>query len=244
MVELPPLSDDVLAVAGALRDGLREILGDALSSLFLYGAVAFPRPERWAIDFDFHVLLARSLDAAERDAIAALYARLATLSHLGADLDGYFVFLADARRTEPPPHQLNPGMRDEAWALHRAHVHAGRSFTIAGIDPITVVPAPTWAELDRGLRAELAFVTTHPEAPAFGILNGARILASFATRDVVMSKYQAARWALASLPSEWHDAIRAAARWYEQIADDADAATLAAQWEPFVAYVERSIPAT
>jgi hypothetical protein len=244
MLELPPLSSDVLTVAGALREGLGEILGDVLSSLFLYGAVAFPRPERWAIDFDFHVLLERPLAGVERDAITALYERLARLSPLGADLDGYFVLLADARRPEPPRHQLDLAVRDEAWALHRAHVHAGRSFTITGIDPITVVPEPSWAELEAALRAELGFVKTHPQAPAFGIVNGARILASFATRDVVLSKYQAAQWALSSLPDEWHEAVGAAARWYEQTADEADAATLVARWRPFVAFVERSIPAT
>jgi hypothetical protein len=211
--------------------------------LFLYGAVAFSRPPGWAIDFDFHALLTRPLTDRERAEIRALYARLAADTDLGGDLDGYFVLVDDARRAQPPVHQLDPTISDGAWALHRAHVYAGRYVLIAGADPRTIIPAPSWQELDAALRAELEFVDEHPEPAAYGILNGARILWSFRTRDVVRSKYQAGRWALDSLPDEWHDAVRAALRRYSGTATDADEATLVAAWAPFVAYVKASIPA-
>ena len=173
--DLPPLTDDVLAVADTLRRGLDRVLGDAGASLFLYGAAAFPRPAGWRIDFDFHVLVLRSLTDRDRRAIRDLYAELGAASQLGADLDGYFVLVADASRAEPPRHQLDLGIRDHAWALHRAHVHAGRYFLMAGLDPREIVPEPTWAELETGLRHELQFVEAHPAATAFGILNaGAR----------------------------------------------------------------------
>ena len=87
----------------------------------------------------------------------------ASASELGRDLDGYFVLLTDAAGSEPPRHQLDLTMRDEAWALHRAHVLAGRYFLVAGIDPREIVPEPTWAELEAALRAEMRFVETHPE---------------------------------------------------------------------------------
>jgi len=243
-VELPPLPDDALAVADALRRGLDRVLGDALASLFIYGALAFPRPPGWRADFDFHVLLHRPVTDREREQIAALYRELATQSALGADLDGYFVLLPDAQRSEPPPHQLDPTIRDEAWALHRAHVHAGRCFVIAGLDPVAIVPEPTWTELDAGLRAELRFVNEHPQATAFGILNGCRILCSFENHDVVSSKYHAAEWALVTLPDNWHDAIRAAMRTYSQTAIDRDARTLEREWPRFVAFVNQVLPAT
>jgi hypothetical protein len=218
------------------------VLGDAFASLFLYGAVAFPRPPRWRIDFDFHVLLRRPLAARELHGIEQLYAELAQVSELGSDLDGYFVLLADATRPEPPRHQLNLHMRDEAWALHRAHVHAGRYFIIAGIDPREVAPEPTWAELEAGLRAEMRFVETHADAKSFGVLNAARILSSFETHDVVRSKYQAGQWALESLPPEWHEALHAALRWYERASLADDERVLSEVAAPFVAYVSRSLP--
>jgi Domain of unknown function (DUF4111) len=238
----PPLSDDVIAVTTRLSRGFSEILGDAVASFFLYGAVAFPRPEGWKIDFDFHVLLHRALAESERAAITDLYAAVGARSELGRDLDGYFVLLADAGGSVPPRHQLDPTIRDEAWALHRAHVLAGRYFVVTGIDPREIVAQPSWAELDAALRAETAFVATHPDAPAFGILNGARILYSFATRNVVVSKYHAGQWALDSLPGEWHDGVRAALRFYSRTAAEGDDLVFAECWAPFVAYVKRSLP--
>ncbi len=238
---LPPLPADVVAVTDALRDGLDEILGDALAGIFSYGAIAFARPPQWMIDVDFHVLLHRPLAGPERDAIDALHARLGEISELGRELDGYYVLVEDAARPEPPPHQLDLRVRDEAWALHRAHVHAGRFYVIAGIDPRTVVPEPSWSELEGALRAELRFVETHPEATAFGVLNGCRIIYSVRTHDVVVSKYEAAHWALRALPAEYHAAIEAARRVYERAELEADARTLAESWAPFVDSVRRSL---
>jgi hypothetical protein len=83
---------------------------------------------------------------------------------------------------------------------------------------------------------------THPDATAFGLLNGARILASYERHDVVLSKYEAARWALDALPVEWHDALRAALRTYERASQPADADTLANAWPPFLAFVRAGIP--
>ena len=240
----PPLPDAVIALTDALQHGLAGILGRELAGLFLYGALAFPRPVEWLVDVDFHALVHRPLTHAERGEVRALYARLARASELGTELDGYYVLLSEAARAEPPRHQLDLTMRDEAWALHRAHVHAGRYFLLAGIDPREIVPRPAWAELEAALRAEMRFVETHPSAPAFGILNGARILYSFETRDVVVSKYQAGKWALASLPTEWHEAVHAALRFYEQAPAAADARTLEQSWAPFVTFVTRSLPAT
>ena len=240
-IQIAALPDDVAEVTAALHHGLRGILGDELASLFLYGAVAFPRPEGWRIDFDFHVLLHQPLDDAQRDAIGRLYAELARASDLGGDLDGYFILLSAAASREPPLHQLDLSVRDDAWALHRAHVLAGRYFVVAGIDPRDVVPEPTWDELEQALLDELIFVETHPSAPAFGILNGARILYSFATRDVVVSKYQAGQWALESLPAAWHDGLRAALRFYSRTSATGDDRILDASWGPFVTYVNESI---
>jgi hypothetical protein len=240
----PPLPDAVVELTDALRRGIAGILGDGFAGLFLYGALAFPRPEHWLFDVDFHVLVQRPLTDAERADVRELYAALAQVSELGTELDGYYVLLSEAARAAPPRHQLDLTMRDEAWALHRAHVLAGRYFLVAGIDPREIVPEPTWAELEAGLRAEMRFVETHPSAPAFGILNGARIMYSLETRAVVVSKYEAGRSALATLPAEWHEAVHAALRFYEQAGADGDARTLEERWAPFVAYVKRSLPAT
>src|SRR6185369_17575945 len=146
-----------------------------------------------------------------------------------------------AARPEPPVHQLDPVIRDDAWALHRAHVLAGRYFLISGIDPRSIVPAPAWSELETALREELRFVETHPDARAFGILNAARVAYSLETREVVLSKYQAGQWALEMLPADWHDAIRAALRRYARAELEGDVRILESSWAPFVAYVKRAL---
>jgi hypothetical protein len=238
------LPDEVLTVAAALRRGLEEVLDDELAGLFVYGAALFPHPESWMLDFDFHALVTNPLRDAECESIRGVYASLATHSELGRELDGYFVLLTDATKSEPPVQQLDRSVRDESWALHRAHVHAGRYVSICGVDPRQIVPVPTWPELDAALRSELAFIQSHPSAAAFGILNGVRILASYDRRDVVLSKYEAAQWAVGALPSEWHDAVGAALRTYERAPEPADAETLTRAWAPFVAYVRAEIPAT
>jgi hypothetical protein len=237
-----PDDSEVAAVSEALLRGFTEILGDGLASFFLYGAVAFDRPESWRIDFDFHGLLHRTLEDTERAAIAQLYAEVGAASGLGRNLDGYFVLLAEATGSEPPRHQLDPSIRDEAWALHRAHVHAGRYFLVAGIDPREIVPRPTWAELDDALRGEIEFVESATDAHAFGILNGARVLYSYATRDVVVSKFQAAQWALESLPGEWRTGVEAALRYYCRTEAQGDDRVLQQCWAPFVSFVKRSLP--
>ena len=160
----PPLPDTVIALTDSLQRGIAGILGRGFAGLFLYGALAFPRPERWLVDVDFHVLVQWPLTDAERGDLRALYATLAHASELGRELDGYYVLLSEAARGEPPRHQLDLTMRDEAWALHRAHVRAGRYFLLAGIDPREIVPQPTWAELEAGLRAEMRFVEDHHPA--------------------------------------------------------------------------------
>src|SRR4051812_4984997 len=79
------------------------------------------------------------------------------------DLDGWVITLADARTNAPPVHQVDPMMRDHEWALHSAHVHAGRYFLATGLDPRDIVPEPTWDELLAALRAAFGFVDAHPE---------------------------------------------------------------------------------
>ena len=70
----PPLPDTVLALTDSLQRGVAGILGRGFAGLFLYGALAFPRPERWLVDVDFHVLVQRPLTDAERGDLRAVRA--------------------------------------------------------------------------------------------------------------------------------------------------------------------------
>jgi len=203
--------------------GVREALGDDLVSAYLYGAVTFPRPEGWVLDVDFHTLLARPPTDARRQALRQLHADLAGVGEPGGELDGYHLLLADAGSSWPPTGvggvspstggDLADGPVDEAWALHRAHVRAGRVAVLHGLDPRGVVAAPSWRELLEGLRAELRYVVDHPEHAAFGVLSACRVAWSVEHRDVVVSKATAARWGATAHPA-WAGALDAAVRAY------------------------------
>jgi hypothetical protein len=228
---LPPL-------AAAWIEGVRGALGDVLASAYLYGSLLFDNPPGWRVDVDFHVLLDRPLDDGERAALRALHLRLDP-----DELDGYYLLLDDARGTEPPRSQLQvvpttarelfEGPVDRAWALHRAHVLAGRVLVLDGIDPREVLPVPSWEELAAALDHEADWVLTHPEHPAYGVLNACRITWSRRTREVVRSKYGAAVWAAEALP-HLRLAVDAAVRHYTGVPELGDDAVLLEAWPAVV----------
>jgi hypothetical protein len=196
------------AIADRFLEALLRTFGDNVAGVFTYGAALFPPSP--VTDFDAHVLLHRPLDEAERTSWRALHDGLPDL-----DLDVWYITLDDAKRSELPLHRGNLEIRDEAWALHRAHVHAGRYVTLYGIDPIEIVPVPTWEELDEALQSELddALRSSYGE---YSILNLCRIYCSYANHNVVFSKLQGALFALAALPDEHHATIRAALDGYRR----------------------------
>jgi len=221
---------------------VRSALGDVVASAYLHGAVCFDNPPGWVLDLDFHVLLHRPLADDELAAVRALHLRLAPL-----DLDGYYLQLDDARRATPPRSQLKvfprnvrelfDGPVDHAWALHRAHAHAGRVHVLDGLHPREVVPVPTWDELAQALASEAGFVLAHPEHPEYGVLQACRITYSRRTRDVVLSKWDAARWAMDELP-DLRPPIEAAVRAYTDALEDGDAELLHGAWPEVVALLE------
>jgi hypothetical protein len=116
-------------------DGLNSALGCKLYGAYPYGAVAFPETTSTG-DIDFHVILKGPLTEKEHAALVQLRERLARdFPPLGGEMDGYYLLLEDARGTAQPGSQLSPFNVDDAWALHRAHVHAGRRIVLQGPDP-------------------------------------------------------------------------------------------------------------
>jgi len=233
----------VLRVTAALVDGLDAILGRTLCALYIHGAAVFPETEATG-DVDFHALLEGPLTDADKRAISSLHAALSTdYPPLGGELDGYYVLLSDARRTEPPHDQLRPRLLDEAWALHRAHLRAGRCLALRGPDPKTICPAVSWPELEAALQGEFDYVVRHlREYPDYCVLNLCRLMYSFETKDVVVSKWRAAAWAAQRFP-QGRQLIDCARRSYERRASDADRAALRADIDGWLAFARRRIAA-
>lgn len=207
--------DGIRDLCQALLEGLNTALGAKLHGVYLYGALAFPDGGATG-DIDFHVVLSDALNDGEKLLLKELHAALArNYPPLGAELDGYYILLEDARQTMPPRHQLIPDVLDNSWALHRAHIRAGRCIILQGPDPRQIYPDPSWSELETALQGEMDYVEEHlEEYPAYCVLNLCRLLYSFETRDVVISKAGAARWASAAFP-DWRPHIQAASRVYD-----------------------------
>lgn len=231
---IPRLSGSQRAAADALLASLRDSFGDSMAAAYLYGAITFADSEAIA-DFDYHVLLTGRPDDAQRASYRLLTDRLRASYQDCADLDGWVIALAQARGSQPPEHLIQHGLRDESWALHRAHWLAGRCIVLAGPAPAEIVPAPSWAEQRAGLAAELAFAAdTERAGDAFTVLNCCRILRSLADHDVVQSKFGSARWALEHLPAGHAPAILAALNRYRGTATGADDQAVAAGREPLL----------
>jgi hypothetical protein len=200
----------------ALLRGQERILGAKLFGVYVYGAIAFPEGGATG-DIDFHAILVSPPDAPESEALIALHDRLARdYPPMGAELDGHYILLEDALHTARPPHQLFPGIHDFSWALHRAHMRAGRCFVLHGPAPDEFLPAPSWPEIESALQGELDYVTAHlADAPAYCVLNLCRLMYSYQTHDVVVSKRASAAWAMPCFP-EWRPLIEAALRSYDR----------------------------
>jgi hypothetical protein len=214
--------EDIQDLCQALLVGLEAALGDKLYGIYVYGAAAFPESDSTG-DIDFHVILAETLTHKEHSAINELHSALARdFPPLGVGLDGYYILLEEARRTSPPVHQLRPDITDDSWALHRKHILAGRCIILHGPEPEQVYPPATWAELESALRGELKYVEAHlKDYPDYCILNLCRLMYSFETRDVVISKVAAAGWAHSVFP-QWRHPIEVAKRSYTRQATPQD----------------------
>jgi hypothetical protein len=216
------MKSEVRDLCQAFADGLRDSLREKLHAVYVYGAVTFPETD-YTGDVDFHVIVTEPPTEAERAAIVELHDRLAReFPPLGAELDGHYILLADARGPARPRHLVFPDLVDDSWALHRAHILAGRCIVLLGPDPKTIYVPPTRPEIDDALGGELDYVRAHlAQYPAYCVLNLCRLMYSYETGDVVTSKTAAAGWGSARFPA-WRTLVDAALRSYahEDTAED------------------------
>ncbi|UCC79106.1 MAG: DUF4111 domain-containing protein [Candidatus Zixiibacteriota bacterium] len=234
-------SQQIETACGAFLDGLKEILGEKLYGVYIYGAAAFPGTFP-LIDIDFHVILKSDLTEDERSRLERLHEELdRDYPPPGEIFDGYYILLEAARKKSYPGSQMWENAVDDSWALHRAHILAGRHITLYGPDPKEIYPPPTWPEIEDPLYGELDYIEKNLQKyPAYCVLNLCRLIYSFETGDVVISKEQASDWALKNLQG-WEKYIETAVKLYCRQATTEDEKSVLSEIGKFLEYAKERI---
>ncbi len=215
-------SDKINEICQEFLRGLKSILDDKLQALYIFGAAAFP-DKLHVGDIDFHVILKHPLSEDERTALYELHDTITQkFPPLGGELDGYYILQSTAQLNSPPKSEMWDGVVDHSWALHCAHIRSGRCIVYYGSDPKAIYPEPTWNEIEDALQAELKYVEDHLEKyPDYCILNLCRLIYSYTTREVVISKADSAIWASNEFP-EWDKLVNLAIKSYSRLATTED----------------------
>lgn len=231
------------------RNGLIATLGENLVGAYLLGSIAFPGFEPHLADIDFHVITRRPLSPEEQKRLDRFHHTLAREFRFGARLDGFYIPLVQARKRNIPERlvgvgegQLHRGTRDAAWALHLEHLHHNGYIALFGPDPKSIYPQPssesTAAALDRELRSVRRNFRRYP---AYAVLNLCRLLYSWRTGRVAVSKRAAAEWALERFPAEWRGLIRTAVDHYAGRSDTSGRSLLRTRIGGFLMFTEQRI---
>ena len=209
------LPDSVCAILREFVGGLTRILSAKLYGIYMHGATVFPDAGP-ILDIDCHVVLNEAITYEQRQAILELNHYLDKEFPLfGGAPDAYFVLLEEARKTLRPKHHLNEEMCDDSWALHCAHVRAGRYETLWGPEPTDIFPVPSFEQIDTDLMGQLDYIKEHLCYEAYCVLNLCRIIYSYSEGNVVVSKQFSGSWAKGRFP-EWRKLIEAAIRYNQE----------------------------
>ena len=204
--------------------------GDNLVGAYLHGSIAFPEYNFEAGDIDFYVLTHRSLNGTEIKSLDHLHRSLAAKFEFGSKLDGFYIPYAAARMQENPRNlvygahgRIHRGGSDDAWALHREHFARSAYIRLYGPRASRIFSRPNWKEIRSALYRQLVYVRKIIDSdPWRSVLNLCRLVYTFKTENVAVSKLGATRWALKRLPSRWKPVIRSAVKWYKGTANRRD----------------------
>ncbi len=209
-------------------------LGSNLLGTYLHGSIAFPGFEPSAGDIDFYSVVHRSLNRNEIRSLDHLHRSLATEFKFGSKLDGFYIPSATARRHKKPrglvygAHgRIHLGGSDEAWALHREHFARSAYIRLYGPKATRIFRRAEWLEMRAALYRQLVYARKIIDSdPWWSVLNLCRLMYSFKTGHVAVSKLGTASWALKSLPSRWKPLVGSAVKTYKGIADRKDRSIL------------------
>lgn len=235
------IQKEIKELCDAFLKNLVAILGNNLHGVYLYGAVAFPDTTS-VRDIDFHVIIKHPLNDSEKTQLKNLHIALAMeYPPLGAELDGYYILLQDVRNSVPPGDQLRDNIKDNSYALHCEHLRSEHRIILYGPEPERIYPKPSWMDVSNALEEEFDYVKKHlDDYPDYCVLNLCRLMYSYETQDVVVSKRASGRWAKVKY-SQWEHIIEAAIKSYDNQATKEDLELLKSEIHNFLDFASEHI---
>jgi len=256
MVNRPTPHPEVNELLDAVTAGLREILGDQLVSIYLFGSATTGDFDRES-DVDVVVVTADTIEGETFAALQAMHARIATIdSWCATQLEVSYIPRRAIRRYNPAD-ALHPRLdrgRDETlhmmrhgadWVVQR-HLIRERGLTLLGPTPAMLVDPVSPDDLRRAmvelLPEWLAPMLENPPDvrtrgyQSFIVLSICRVLYTLEHGEVA-SKSAAARWGEETLHARWTPLIRGA--WIGR--QDPDAAPRAADLSETWAFIRYAI---
>ena len=218
------------ALLDRLHHEAADILGENFVGLYVYGSLAMGGFDPDTSDVDFIVAIRSPLTAEQLNALEALHHRLLKDGGPWAKkLEGGYLPLADLRRHNPeagPFLFINEGQIYQSglgsdWAIQRQLLRTYPCAIVgpALVDHIDPVSPEQIRDAVRLLFREWWLpMLDRPDQlgredyRAFAVLTMCRALRLVATGDMV-SKPEAARWALGAVEPRWHEPIRQAISW-------------------------------
>ncbi|TVR53831.1 MAG: GNAT family N-acetyltransferase [Spirochaetaceae bacterium] len=230
-----PTPSPAWAQIETLLSGFERILAGTLAGVYVHGSLAFGCFNPASSDIDLLVVTERRITPSEK---RALVEELLGVSLSPHPVEISFLAASDiAPWRHPAPYDLHfsedwreryrKALSDGSWAGWSspagtdddlaAHIVVTREtgLTLHGRPPVLVLPEVPYEDVAASIRSDLAWaIDRAAENPVYLVLNACRASAFFTERKI-LSKRDGARWALGSMPTEFHDAIRAAARLYD-----------------------------
>lgn len=199
---------------GALGQGIREVLGNALAGVYVHGSLALGCFNAALSDLDVLVVTRRSPTPDRQDALMPLLLRVPRLEihFLGESClepwrhpASYDLHFGSERRL------VGPGVDHDL----AAHVTVARQAGIALLGPpaAEVLPDVPWEDYEDSLRRDLEWCIGHG-TELYSVLSPARIWATVTDRTV-HSKASGAAWALERAPHEFRPLLSRALESYE-----------------------------
>jgi predicted nucleotidyltransferase len=238
------------AFVDALRDGIEGALAHEITGIYVTGSIAWGGFDPAISDVDLLVATVEHLSADRIDALRVMHEGLREHTPPLSHRVDVLYLPPSALRPSGGAHPVHPVLDSHRfeiephWSDHAfsRHIARERGIALYGPPPADVIGPVSPDELRasardqlrhgwrRNLEPEQQEWLSHRHRQAFATLTMCRALHTLATGDL-LSKPDAAAWALSTLDRRWHPLIERALPWrYDRTPDDTSEVKAFIRW--------------